>query len=264
MATALNVKWFSQKGENPDGRDIVILHGLMGSYMNWASIARTLAKTHSVLAYDARNHGSSEHCASMQYEDLAADLGQVIHENNLKAPILLGHSMGGKTSMIYSLLHPEDVGALILVDIGTRPYDPEVRDQLIKMNALDLSNVQSRPMVDEVMAEIEPNERVRQFFMQNLKRTSKGFMWRVNLEGIIGSYNRVLKPLAELVPEHAVFPGPVLAIKGSLSKAVEGIEDFQPWFPEVRLESVENAGHWPQAENPEQTSLYISEFVNSI
>ena len=41
------------------GEPVVILHGLLGSARNWASIGKELAGTHRVFALDLRNHGRS-------------------------------------------------------------------------------------------------------------------------------------------------------------------------------------------------------------
>ena len=77
----------------------VILHGLFGSGSNWRSIARQLSGRYRVICLDLRNHGRSPWGDEMAYFDLAGDVVRYLHGHELENPVILGHSMGGKTAM---------------------------------------------------------------------------------------------------------------------------------------------------------------------
>ena len=84
------------------GTPLVIAHGLFGSGRNWGVIARRLSDTRRVVTLDLRNHGSSPWLPDHSYAAMAADLSEVI--SKIDEPIdLLGHSMGGKASMLAAL-----------------------------------------------------------------------------------------------------------------------------------------------------------------
>ena len=61
-----------------------------------------------MLTVDMRNHGLSDWRNSHSYEELAADLAEVIESFGGRADVL-GHSMGGKASMAVALLYPRMV-----------------------------------------------------------------------------------------------------------------------------------------------------------
>ena len=57
-----------------------------------------------IVAYDARNHGSSPHAERMSYEDMADDLVDLVREDlGLERVALVGHSMGGRTMMLAAI-----------------------------------------------------------------------------------------------------------------------------------------------------------------
>ena len=73
---------------------------------NWSSIAKALARNteRRVVAYDARNHGSSPHTDRMSYEDMAGDLVDLVRRDlGLDRVVLVGHSMGGRTMMLAAI-----------------------------------------------------------------------------------------------------------------------------------------------------------------
>ena len=91
-----------------EGKPFIILHGFLGMGDNW----KTLAKQFSNLGFqvhlvDQRNHGRSFHDSEFNYELLAADLKQYCNHHNINDMLLLGHSMGGKTAMLFAALYPE-------------------------------------------------------------------------------------------------------------------------------------------------------------
>lgn len=64
-----------------------------------------------VMTVDARNHGDSEHSDKMGYEDMAVDIIKMLSEIKAKSCTLIGHSLGGRTSMTLALM---EVGRLFL------------------------------------------------------------------------------------------------------------------------------------------------------
>ena len=50
---------------------IVMLHGLLGSGRNWATVARALEEDYAVHVVHLRNHGQSPHAESMRVKTSA-------------------------------------------------------------------------------------------------------------------------------------------------------------------------------------------------
>ena len=96
---------------------IIIAHGMLGSSGNWSSLSRRIAQEtgKSVVTFDARNHGMSEHTETMSYPEMAEDMKSLITESKAT---LIGHSMGGRTAMYFALKYPDLVDKLAIVDVS--------------------------------------------------------------------------------------------------------------------------------------------------
>ncbi|NHX27560.1 alpha/beta fold hydrolase, partial [Escherichia coli] len=96
---------------------LLIVHGLFGSARNWGVIAKRMSDTRQVITVDMRNHGDSPWQPTHSYPDMAADLAEVIEAHGGRADVV-GHSMGGKASMMLALTRPDLVNRLIVADIA--------------------------------------------------------------------------------------------------------------------------------------------------
>src|SRR6187549_2220252 len=93
--------------EYGSGRPLIILHGLFGQSDNWNTLAKNFAeKGFHVFTVDQRNHGLSPHSDDWTYDLMAEDIRELIVDHQLEAPILLGHSMGGKTVQFFEKNFP--------------------------------------------------------------------------------------------------------------------------------------------------------------
>ncbi len=106
------------------GKPLIILHGLFGQSDNWNTLAKRFGDAgFRVFTIDQRNHGLSPHSDVWDYESMANDLHEFIELHQLDKPILIGHSMGGKTLMFFELMYPGISEKIIIVDIAPRAYE---------------------------------------------------------------------------------------------------------------------------------------------
>lgn len=132
------------------GEPLVILHGFLGMGDNWKSLAVKFSKQYQVHLVDQRNHGRSFHAEEFSYEDLVQDLHNYLVHHNLHKVNILGHSMGGKTAMLFAVEYPELVNKLVVADIAPKFYPPHHQYILDALSAVDFSKVKSRSEIDEV------------------------------------------------------------------------------------------------------------------
>ena len=77
-----------------------------------------VAENNLVYLIDLRNHGRSPHSKEMSYDLMAEDLLELIQQENINSPIILGHSMGGKAALLFAEKYPKYLDKLIVADIG--------------------------------------------------------------------------------------------------------------------------------------------------
>ena len=87
-----------------EGSPFIILHGFLGMGDNWKTLGSQFAEQgYQVHLVDQRNHGRSFHDDDFSYETLSADLKRYCDAHQLSDIVLMGHSMGGKTAMLFAI-----------------------------------------------------------------------------------------------------------------------------------------------------------------
>ncbi|MDZ7846576.1 MAG: alpha/beta fold hydrolase [Owenweeksia sp.] len=142
------------------------MHGLFGMGDNWQTLGRKWGADYQVHLLDMRNHGRSPQSDDFSYEAMADDLLEYLDDHNLEKPYLLGHSMGGKVAMLFSVLHNTRVGKLVVADIAPKPYDPHHQEIVDALESLDLQQIDSRREAEEKFKIEDPG--VRQFLLKSL------------------------------------------------------------------------------------------------
>ena len=236
--------------QNPQATSMIILHGFLGSCDNWLTVSKQLATHFRVFLVDQRNHGRSEWAATQNYEAMADDLKDFITTQNLQNPIIVGHSMGGKTVMQFAAKYPDLFSKMLVVDISPKKYVGNHEQILNGLNAINLETLTNRAEADTILANFEPDLGVRQFLLKNLyKNENDKFAWRMNLKVLTTEYDNILQ---EIKFEQPLLK-PVYFIRGGKSNYISDkeIPNLQLLFPKMELKTVENAGHWLQAEQPQ-------------
>jgi pimeloyl-ACP methyl ester carboxylesterase len=197
-----------------EGPPLIILHGLFGSRENWRTLSKVFARTFRVFALDQRNHGRSPHSEVFNYPVMVADLHRFMQEQGLFSSHLLGHSMGGKTAMLFAITYPHLVDKLIVVDIAPKAYPRGHDDIFAALFSLDLHSLHTRQEAEAALAVSLPDLALRQFLLKNLERDASGtFRWRIALEAIHRHYKELLKGIEASRP----FTKPTLFIRGENS-----------------------------------------------
>lgn len=247
------------------GSRVVFLHGLFGQGRNWTQIGKALADEHRVTLVDLPHHGRSPSGDRFEYDDVVAQVAGLLSADD---PVgLVGHSLGGKIAMLLTLLHPELVERLCVVDMSPVDYERSPAGGLGRyaraLLALDLEAIDSREDADRALAAEVDDPAVRSFLLQNLRRDGDGWRWQANLELLERDMGEIAEWPDELVEGAAPYDGPVLWLAGGRSDYVT--EDYVPamarWFPKVRRVTVKQAGHWVHSEEPEIVVEALQRFL---
>ena len=231
-------------------KHILILHGFLGSGDNWISVSRKLNDIgFTIHLIDQRNHGRSFHSEKFDYELMCEDLFNYIEYYNVINPILIGHSMGGKTAMRFSLKYPELIHKLIVLDTSPREY-PVLHQAIIdSLKEIDLSIYNTRNSVDDKLKESIKQKDLRNFLMKNIYRTNDGKLsFRFNLR----SLSKNIGNIGKKIESDNQFNADVIFIKGEKSEYINESdkESINILFPNSKFYIIPNAGHWLHVDNP--------------
>lgn len=105
---------FTIEGE---GEPIVVLHGWGANLTTMQSITNLLKEKYQVIAVDMPGFGQSEEPKSVWNSyDFADHIEALLETLKIERFHLLGHSHGGRVSIILASRNPERVGKMVLVD----------------------------------------------------------------------------------------------------------------------------------------------------
>ncbi len=137
-----------------EGVPLVLVHGFGNDAHVWDDFAPTVAPYYGTLAVDLRGHGDSDRDpqARYDYDAHVADLETVTDALGASRLVLVGHSLGGRVSMLYAARHPERMAGLVVVDAG-----PELDPRGTTRIRLD---VQRQGEGDGTFASVAEHERI--------------------------------------------------------------------------------------------------------
>ncbi|GIY75140.1 hypothetical protein CDAR_372231 [Caerostris darwini] len=262
-----------------DKAPVIFLHGMMGSKEYWNEIPQAVANaTHrKVYAVDASNHGDSPWTDVFNFDVNVDDL--LLFMDTIKAPkaILVGHSMGGVTSMKAATRVPERVEKIVVEDMTASDL-PSQMAVLFKMQfpmirkAIDsippeLDEVEASKFIVDFMAKnipqppdsgAKPEYKGIQF---PLKRNKDGkYVSKANMDTV----EKALDDLKNLQSNiSGVYEGPASFIYGKASHfSVSSDEErIKKHFPNAELVGIDGASHMVHSDCPLEFLVALLNFL---
>lgn len=244
-----------------EGKPLIILHGFLGMGDNWKTLGKQFSEEgFQVHLVDQRNHGRSFHDNDFSYEYMVEDLHHYASKHSLERFSLIGHSMGGKTAMLYACDYPEMIDKLIIADIGPKFYPQHHQPILDGLQYLidKPEALMSRKNADTYLSHHIKEAGVRMFLLKNLYWKQPGVLGlRMNLKALANNIEEVGKPLGATKK----FDGDTLFLKGQHSSYIlpEDEKGVYHAFAKAQIKEIKGAGHWLHAENPKD---FYQEVIN--
>jgi pimeloyl-ACP methyl ester carboxylesterase len=250
---------------NTDAVPIILLHGLCANVHYWDFFSRTMTNKYHLIAVDQRGHGNSDWAESYGPRDYVLDLEAFVDSLKLTEFVLIGHSMGGINAIIYAARHPDQVSALVIVDIG-----PEIAaagiERMERERANEPEAFGSEEEAISYMRKLEPRQPddfIRHQMKYALRREEKG---RLTFK-----YDKKLRSTELRSPtwlwEHVnQIICPALLIHGADSDmlAAEVAQTMAGSLAFGSVIDVEGAGHSVPGDNPEAFEAAVRDFLRSI
>ncbi|XP_072394798.1 sn-1-specific diacylglycerol lipase ABHD11-like [Diabrotica undecimpunctata] len=264
----LAYKTYDKRAASP----LMIIHALFGNKTNWSTIGKSFNEStiprRKVIIIDCRNHGESPHTESHTYTHIVADLKALLDSLSIQRLALLGHSMGGRASMLFSLKYPNMVEKLIVGD--TSPISGmQIADFLPIIDTLmnikiptNVSLSEAKKHVDAQLNSKITNTIVRNFLLSNLIKKEDGSInWKVNFPVLKKDLQHMWEfPLDDTMK----YEGPTLFVAGQKSSFLpkSDFPEIKKYFPKAELIYINGASHWLHQEKPREFLDITLEFLN--
>ncbi|MGL4735587.1 MAG: alpha/beta fold hydrolase [Enterovibrio sp.] len=245
------------------GPPLLLLHGLFGAKENLNLLAKKLSDHFLVYQVDLPNHGQSFKTDDMSYNAQARHLATFI-EKQLKVDKLhvVGHSMGGKATMMLALQSPQLVEKVVALDMAPVVYRTHHHNAIFAaLHDVQRARITSRAQADPHFAKHNVAPSIRQFLLKSLHQQPDGsYDWRFDLHNLSRCYPQILD--WQPAP-HSQFAGPVLFIKAANSDYLQSAHQsaILRQFPNAKAHIVANTSHWLHAEQPQKVYEIIRQFL---
>jgi pimeloyl-ACP methyl ester carboxylesterase len=249
-----------------DAEAVLIIHGFGGSKDNWSRFSHFLTAEYRVVVPDLPGFGESARHADWDYSLTSQrdPLHGFVEGLGLESFHLLGVSMGGQLSALYTHRYPEQVLTLGLLDsAGVMP--PVESDYLRALNAGENPLVVDRPgdfdrLFDYIFHEkpFIPWPFRRAYAHRAVEQSAFNRTIFESLRAGTGSYRDPLESLLSDISQ------PVLIIWGEYDRIIDksAIDVMQPLLPQAEIVILENTGHVPMLEKPEETARHYQAFID--
>lgn len=226
-----------------DKPPLVLAHGFSDDGLCWTPVAKALEGDYDVIMVDARGHGQSDGPESgYNPTTMAADLAGVITGLGLSKPVVMGHSMGGSTTMALAGLYPDLPGAIIIEDSGANNRmagnTPEAKarmqqwhDRMVNLQSKTREEVLQQGRSDNPAwseAELEPWSHAKLSF--NLNALNRDGAGEMDWEEILGNIS---------CPALLLYADPELGGGVTAERAAE----MQQLLPQLQTVHIGGAGH---------------------
>jgi len=249
------------------GETVFLLHGFGSSTYSWEKVAPLLQDDgFHVYALDMKGFGWSDKPRGADYSPfaLAEEVNAWMDALGLRDVVFVGNSLGGALAVVMSILHPDKVGRMVLVDAGGYPMKlPTIVKAARTPGAAFVTNLfYGRWMVSWNLKEVYHNddwvtrEQIQAY--HDRLRTQDALDAMVALARAI-DFNR----FSDYVERAKSLQVPTLILWGENDRWIP--LEVGRWFhrdlPDSRLVVIPECGHVPQEEYPGVTAQLIIDFI---
>lgn len=242
---------------------LVMVHGIGRVAHTFDHLAPAFTSDYHVLAIDMRGHGDSAWDPGANYlvEDHVKDFEAFVSTLGLRAVTLWGNSTGGRVVQVYAGLHPQNVRALIVEDVG--PERPKtISDNFARSVQRDAAGWAS---IDELVAQLKrenqgiPEDQLRVYARYGSKGDANGrLIWKRDPQLAKGFVETELWQYVRRIVS------PTLYVIGGRSTIVppETQAELRKTIPGVQIVTMPGLGHYPSQEQPKAFEEIVKGFLS--
>jgi len=249
---------------------LIFLHGGGASRSDWAAQLQHFQSAFRVIACDFPGHGASSTpvlpADAIHY--FAAALLELISRRGGPANVLVGHSMGCWVALEAYRQDPSRVAAIVLIECARFPEDPDARDALIaNVRRIGGKTLLALHYPDMFLPQTE-SARVA-YCLERLESLSAPFIESVILSAIAWDGVHMSETLRSLEVPLLILQSTGVNASGRRGP-LQSLEDSD-WVrfvkrcaPTVEAHLIQNAGHFPQFDQPQAVNAAIEAFIARI
>ncbi|MDH3779643.1 MAG: alpha/beta hydrolase [Nitrosopumilus sp.] len=250
---------YLESGKGND-RHILFIHGLGSSADRWGNIPKSLSANFHTISIDLPGFGESDKPLSIDYtiktfRDVVIDFLNLLALNDMTS--IVGHSLGGYVASEVTMQNKTNVERLVLIDSSGFLKKPTPLLEKYLSVAMNPTNVNVRNIFEQMVSDgTKIPLKLVESFIKRINLPNAKYAFRSTLQN---STNTQIK-LDKLKLMDSI---PTLIIWGVEDRVIplQHSELFKKSISNSHVEIIQDAGHAPFTEKPEQVSELIRNFL---
>jgi pimeloyl-ACP methyl ester carboxylesterase len=253
------------------GPDVILIPGLASSQSAWDATAARLKgrfRVHRVQIAGFAAMPAGGNAEGLVVAPVAEEIATYIAREKLKAPAIIGHSLGGETGLMIAARHPDAVGRLLVVD--ALPFysllmDPAATAESIRPQADMLRGMLLRQTPEQAaansaasIARLVKTEAARAAPIADARvsdpKVVAGAMHELMTTDLRPELGRIAARVTVLYAYDAAYGVPAEAIDGIFRQA------YAP-LPGAKLERIDGSFHFIMLDQPAAFDAAVDRFL---
>lgn len=254
------------------GPDVILIPGLESSRDIWAGLVATLRKNHRVHLVELAGFAGTPAISSPQGKVIVSAVDAIadyIQSQNIQAPAIIGHSLGGEMALMLGARHPDQVGRLMIVDalpFYTLMIDPAattetaarhaaaMRDLLLRQSPEQLTEFQ-KASINRLVKNGAVKPALVTAAINSDRKTVADAVYELMITDLRPELARIKAPI-EIVYAYDVLYGiPAASVDAMYRQAYASASD-------IHFTRIDDSFHFVMLDQPERFSTAVESFLN--
>jgi len=254
------------------GTDIILIPGFASSYEVWADLASRLRQSHRLHLVQVAGFAGSPavtHPDGRVVAPTVEAISEYIRSQHIKAPVIIGHSLGGEVALMLGARHPDQVGRLMIVDampFYTLLFDPSATSETATPQAAAMRDAmlaatpeQAQAMQHASIARLAKTEAARPGLvaagMSSDRKTMADAMYELMVTDLRPELARITVPV-EVVYAYDLQYG----VEASQVDAM--FRNAYASTPNISFRRIDDSFHFIMLDQPERFAGAVIEYLN--
>ncbi|TCV95609.1 alpha/beta fold hydrolase [Biostraticola tofi] len=254
------------------GTDVILIPGLASSREVWAGLASNLRMSHRVHLVELAGFASTPAIPNPEGKVIAPAvdaIAEYIHTQHIKAPVIIGHSLGGEIALMLGARHPDQVGRLMVVDalpFYTLIIDPAATSETAAPHAtamrdwqLAQSPEQNVEFQQTSIARLAKTEAVRPALVaagiNSDRKTVADAVYELMITDLRPELSRIRAPIEIVYAYDPLFGIPAASVDAMYRQAYDSATD-------IHFTRIDDSFHFVMLDQPERFSSTVESFLN--
>lgn len=254
------------------GTDVILIPGLASSREVWVDLASGLRKSHRIHLIELAGFASTPAISNPDGRVIAPAvdaIAEYIRNQHIKAPVIIGHSLGGEIALMLGARHPDQVGRLMIVDalpFYTLMIDPAATSKTAARRAttmrdwlLGQSQEQFVEFQKTSVDRLAKTEAVRTALVaagiNSDRKTVADAVYELMITDLRPDLSHIRAPIEVVYAYDYLFGVPLANVEAMYRQAYASA-------PDIHFTRIDNSFHFVMLDQPEQFSTAVNSFLN--